>query len=206
MKTTWRLALAAMVLALAGCASTLDAGVKAGIKTIALEPVKLADKPGVATPGAGVVALATGFVGAVAQQAIAGDVRTAYQAIVQQHVDVAAEIHRAARRELEQRGYRVVEPGQPSDARLTIAGSYALALVSLTGQERGAGTMLGADLVSGNGRKLWTGMAYGHKADERFKSKIKVAPYEQWFKDGALVAEQHKLVAEMVTVELLKGL
>jgi hypothetical protein len=207
MQALIKAALATVVLALAGCASSIDAQVKAEIKTIALEPVKLTDKPVVAGPGTGVLALATGGLGLAGQQGLSGDIREAYKTIVERQVNVAAEIRSTAKTELERKGYRVVEAGQPSDARLTISGNYALGLASLTGDERGAGTTLTAELVrSADGRSIYRKTGLGTNGDPALKSKLRLAPYEQWFKDEALVAEQHKLVAGLVAAEVLQGL
>lgn len=199
--------LAIVVLTLVGCASSIDAQVKSEIRTISIEPIRLTEKPVVATPGTGIVALMTGGIGLAAQQGSSADIRTTYAGIVSRQVDVAAEIARAAKLELERKGYRVVEAGQPSDAKLTISGNYALGLVSLTGDERAAGTTLNADLLRvKDGRSVYRKSALGLNADPVQKAKIQVAPFEQWFKDDALVAEQHRLVAQMVAVEVLQGL
>lgn len=169
--------------------------------------MKLTDKPVVATPGAGMVALMTGGIGLALQQGANADIRTTYAGIVSRQVDVGAEIARTAKLELERKGYRIVDAGQPSDAKLQISGNYALGLVSLTGDERGAGTTLNAELLrSKDGRSVYRKAALGLNGDPAQKARIRVAPFEQWFKDDGLVAEQHRLVARMVAAEVLQGL
>ena len=196
----------AMLLALAGCATSLDAQVKSEIKSVSLEPLQLADKPVVATPGAGMTALLTGGLG-LAVHLNATDLPSTFKELVARQVDVPAQIRHTARTELERKGYRVVEPGQPADARLVIKGNYALGLVSLLGDERGAGTTLNAELVrTSDGRSLYRRSALGLNGDPTMKAKIRTAPFDQWFKDEALLAEQYKLVPIMVTAEVLQGL
>jgi hypothetical protein len=198
--------LAAGLALLTGCATSMDAQVKAEIRTVSLEPLQLADKPVVATPGTGMVALLTGGLG-LGLHLNATDAPTAFKEIVARQVDVPAEIRRAARTELERKGYRVVDAGQPADARLVIKGNWALGLASLTGDERGAGTTLNAELNrSSDGRNLYRRSALGLNADPAQKSKIRLAPFEQWFKDEALIAEQYRLVPAMVAAEVLQGL
>lgn len=198
--------LLAALVALAGCATSLDQQVKSEIKTVSLEPLQLADKPVVATPGTGMVALLGGGLGLAAHLG-ASDLPSAFKELVARQVDVPSEIRRTARAELERKGYRVVDPGQPADARLVIKGSYALGLVSLIGDERGAGTTLNAELVrASDGRSLYRRTALGVNSDPALKAKIRTAPFDQWFKDEALLADQYKLVPAMVTAEVLQGL
>jgi hypothetical protein len=196
----WAALTAAVVLA--GCATpSLDAKVKSQIKTVVIEPINLSE-PGVATPGSSTAAVISGNMGSNN-----GDERAAYHALVKRHVDMAGVINQTARRELQERGFRVVEPGQLSDARLKIQGAYALGLASLPGDpRRRVSTVLYVTLVGADGRNLWGSQAFGFKSDEVYKAKVKFALYDEWFKNEALLAEQHKLSAEMVTVELLKGL
>ena len=100
-------------------------------------------------------ALLTGGLG-LAVQLNATDLPTTFKQLVARHVDVPQEIRRATRADLERKGYRVVEAGQPADARLVIRGNYALGLASLLGDERGAGTTLNAELTrASDGRTLY---------------------------------------------------
>jgi hypothetical protein len=196
----------ALLVTLVGCASPLDPQLKSSVRTISIEPLQLADKPVVATPGAGIAALLTGGLGLAAHLS-ASDIPTVYKSIVERNVDVAAEIRRTAKIELERKGYRVVESGQSSDAKLTIIGNYGIGLISLTGDDRAVATTLNVKLVrSSDGNVLWRKAAFGRNADPAQRAKARVAPFDQWFKDDALVAEQHKLVAGFVTAELLEGL
>lgn len=200
------IAVIALVLTLTGCATALDPQLKSSVRTVSLESPQLADKPVVATPGTGMVALLTGGLGLAAHLG-ASDLPTVYKAIVARNVDVAAEIRRTAKAELERKGYTVVEPGQPSDAKLRIIGSYGIGLVSLVGDDRAIATTLNVQLVrSTDDSVLWRKSALGINADPAQRAKVRTAPFEQWFKDEALVAEQHKLVAGFVTIELLQGL
>lgn len=199
-------AVVALLVTLVGCATPIDAQVKSSVRTISLEAVQLSDKPIVARPGTGMVAVFTGGLG-VATYLGASDLPSAYKEIVARNVDVAAEIRKIAKSELERKGYRVVGPGQPSDAKLTISGGYGIGLVSLTGDERSAVTPLNVKLTrSSDGTELWRKSAIGINADAKQRAKVRIAPFDQWFKDDALVAEQHKFVAELVTVEVLEGL
>ena len=196
----------ALLYSLVGCATNLDIQIKSGIRTISLEPVQLADKPIVAKPGTGMMAVLTGGLG-VAMYISASDLPSVYKEIVARNVDVAAEIRDTAKSELERKGYKVVEPGQPSDAKLTISGGYGIGLASLTGNERTAVAPLNVKLTrSSDGNELWRKSAIGLNADARQRAKVRLAPFEQWFKDDALVAEQQKFVAQLVTVEALDGL
>ena len=179
---------------------------KSEIRTISLEPLQLQDKPVVAPPGTGIAALLTGGIG-LAVILNATDLPSSFKELVARQVDVPAEIRGAARTELERKGYRVAEPGQTADARLVIKGTYALGLVSLFGDERAAGATLTAELIrTSDGRSIYRRTALGMNSDPATKAKLRTAPFDQWFKDEALLAEQYRLVPAMVTVESLQGL
>ncbi len=198
--------LAISLLALAGCATSLDAQQKAAIRTVSLEPLEMAPKPMVATPGMGMAALLGGGLGIMLAQN-GSDVQTTFKAIVERQVDVPSEIRRATKAEMQRKGYQVVEAGQPADARLTIKANYALGLISLTGDDRAAGTTVNVDLIrTRDGKSIYRKVAMGLNLDAAQRAKLRVAPFAQWFKDDALVAEQFKLVPGFVVIEGLSGL
>ena len=199
MRSWFSLAALVASVVLTACAASLDPQVKSRIKTVVVD-VKLSDLPGVSTPGSGTAAILSGNLGASNS-----DVRSTYQAVVQRHVNVAAVIEATARSELQQRGFRVLERGQPSDARLKIEGAYALGLVSLPiDPRRRAMTTLYVTLVDAEGRVLWGNQGFG-LTTPAYKERIRFAPYEQWFEKEAFAGEQHRLSAEMVTIELFKN-
>jgi uncharacterized lipoprotein YajG len=198
--------IAASLLSLGGCATSLSVQQKAAIRTISIEPVELNPKPMVAGEGMGVAALVAGPLGVLATQGSA-DVSTTFKTIVEKQVDVSALIRQTAQAELQRKGYKVAEAGQKADARLTIKGGYALGLVSFTGNERAAATTVNVELIeTSTGKSIYRKVAMGLDIPASDKAKLRLAPMPQWFADEALVGEQFKLVPRLVTVEALVGL
>jgi hypothetical protein len=202
-----RLLFAALVVGLsAGCATpVVDAQVKSSIRTISMEPIPALNKPIVALPGAGAAALLGGPIGLGALQSSGSDVQLAYKAILERNVDVPAEITRHLKAQLQQKGYVVVGPGERADAKLVTNASYGLGLTSLFGDERAVTTNIFIQLVrTSDGQMLYRTQNFTG-SNKALLTKLKTAPFAKWFEDGALVAEQHKLVAELVATEVVSG-
>lgn len=202
-----QLLLAFALVLLAGCATTIDPQVKSSIKTVRLDPVTVPAKPVVAMPGVAMAAVFGGALGAMAVQSGAGDAQSAYKAFQEKHVDIGAEFTRQLRTQLEQKGYRVVTGGQAADAKLVgIVNSYGLGVTSLTSEDRGVATTITVQLVRLSDGQVVYKTQKLNGSNKALMAKFKAAPPKRWFEDGAMVAEQHKLVLELVTEEAMKGL
>lgn len=198
--------LAASLLGLGGCATSLSEQQKAAIRTISIDAVELNPKPLVAGEGMGLAAVLAGPAGILATQGSA-DVSATFKARVEKQVDVAALIRQTAQAELQLKGYQVVQAGQAANARLTIKGGYALGLNSLTGNARAAATTLNLELLdTTTGKSLYRKVVMGLNIPAADKARLREAPLAQWFSDDALIAEQYRLVPALVTVEGLAGL
>lgn len=187
--------------ALAGCASaTLDPQARASIKSVYVEPAVLPELPTVVGPDGGALAVVAG------KSAPAGkDAALRLKSIVDTQVRLGALIRDVAARELQSRGYRMAESADASDARLRFTVFHGLGVAGAVSNARGIAMTVNMELVRvPDQKRLVFGIA--NQVDAEVRPKTRQEPFDAWFANESLTAEQYRLIAENLVAQSLRGI
>lgn len=196
-----RLAVVLALATLTGCGTaSLDPQAKATIKSIYIQPPKLSDSPIVAPPEGGAMTVAAG------KSAPAGkDAVIRLKQIVDDQVQLSPFITSVASKELQARGYRIVNSPGTADAIVRFTVYYGLGISAVTSNARGVSMTINTELVRNiDGKRLLFSNA--NLVDPEVRAKTRHQRYEAWFENEALTVDQYKLVAENLVAQTLRGM
>jgi hypothetical protein len=112
----------------------------------------------------------------------------------------------SAQRELVRTGYQVVETPGEADAKLRFMVVYGLGIASAFDNARGVATTVNMELARASDNKRLVFAITNVVKDPEKRALVRTAPYAQWFSDEALLVNQHRLIAEGLTVQAMAGL
>lgn len=182
--------------ALAACAtSAIDPQAKATIPTVYVERAEVA-KASVFSP------TAREAVGAA--PATVAEATAQMQQVLDARVGLARQIEAEAMKKLIASGYRVVVDPAQASARLKFVVNHALSIAG-SNDKRGIAMTISAELTrtADDKRMLF---AVANAVKDPAAHGVRLEPYAAWFGNGDLAAEQYKLVARLLTAQVLEGL
>lgn len=192
----------AVLLVLSACAtSTLDPQSKASIRRVYVEPVQLPAKPTVVPAEGGALQVVSGK----AMPAPA-DAAKRFQEIVQSGGQLSGMLEQWAKNELTAKGYQLATSPNQSDAKIRFVVYHGLGVAGVLSSDRGISMTVNMEMVrSADDKRLVFAIANQIK-DPAKLAKVKFAPYEEWFSNETMVADQYRVVGEALVGQALSGL